>query len=121
MKDLVRCGECDMPLADFTCVNPRCALFAAVVTTTRRSPCSVGSIIRQRRLERGLSLRQLADEIGKSFGWLSKVERGVEVPGYDTLVHIAVALGMDTERLLWQAGEPMAWMARLLREGKVAS
>lgn len=50
---------------------------------------SVGSDIRALRKGRGLTLEALAEDLGKSVGFLSQVERGLSTPSIDDLRAIA--------------------------------
>lgn len=52
----------------------------------------VGQRIRQRRKERGLSLRELAEQADLTASFLSLVERGHNTPSLDSLRRIAAAL-----------------------------
>lgn len=56
-------------------------------------PRRVGKRLRERRLERGLSLDQLADATGKSVSALSRYELGEQVLRLDVLQTIVTALG----------------------------
>lgn len=66
---------------------------------------SLGSRIRQARLNHDWSLRDLAGRIGRSRSWLSKVERGVEMPATETLRCIAAALDWTPTELDAAFGE----------------
>jgi transcriptional regulator with XRE-family HTH domain len=52
----------------------------------------VGERIRRRRQELGLTLRELAERIGMTAGYLSRVENQQVTPSLDALQAIAVAL-----------------------------
>jgi len=54
----------------------------------------VGKRIRRRRQEQGLTLRELADRIGMTAGYLSRVEHQQVTPSLDALQSIATALGV---------------------------
>ncbi|WP_343243697.1 cupin domain-containing protein [Streptomyces sp. SID13726] len=60
---------------------------------------SVGTRIRQARLERGLSLRALAREVGVSASLVSQIETGKSQPSVSTLYGITTALGISVESL----------------------
>jgi transcriptional regulator with XRE-family HTH domain len=68
----------------------------------------VGDRIRRRRLDRGLTLRALAERIGMTAGYLSRVENQRVTPSLDALQAIATALGV-----------PMFWFLDSLREEPV--
>lgn len=116
MKELMLCDKCDKPLADMMCVNPLCERFATFVRQPMFGACMIGALLKRQREEKGLSQRGLAAKIKRSASWLSKVERGLEHPGPTVLVEIASELGLDRAHTLWLAGEPVPWMARLLKE-----
>ncbi|WP_367326073.1 helix-turn-helix domain-containing protein [Streptomyces sp. HUAS ZL42] len=60
---------------------------------------SLGARIRQARLERALSLRGLAREIGVSASLVSQIETGKSQPSVSTLYAITTALGISVESL----------------------
>ncbi|MGH2561013.1 MAG: helix-turn-helix domain-containing protein, partial [Thermomicrobiales bacterium] len=59
----------------------------------------IGPTIKALRLERGLSLNDLAEQAGISPSHLSRMERGLTVPSYDVLDRVADALGSDLRAL----------------------
>src|SRR3954451_15501854 len=59
----------------------------------------LGAVLRARRRERRLSLRDLADETGVSFNTLSRVERG-HIPDLKNFHRITDWLGMPPEAFL---------------------
>jgi transcriptional regulator with XRE-family HTH domain len=59
----------------------------------------LGAVLRARRRERRLSLRDLADETGVSFNTLSRVERG-HIPDLKNFHRIVEWLGMPPEAFL---------------------
>lgn len=62
---------------------------------------------RELRLERRLSVRQLAELTGLAFGYLARVERGEDAPpGEAAIVRIAAALNADEDELLALARRP---------------
>jgi transcriptional regulator with XRE-family HTH domain len=60
----------------------------------------VGSNVKKYRKERGLSQEQLAFECGLHRTYVSGVERGVRNPTVVILERIAVALKVDSSKLL---------------------
>jgi DNA-binding XRE family transcriptional regulator len=61
----------------------------------------IGKIMRARRLELGLTLRQVADRSGMSYQLISQIEIGNRPnPTRNTLQKLAVALEMDVRDLL---------------------
>lgn len=67
---------------------------------TRGSAGSIGPRVRAARESRGLSVRQLAQASGRSASSISQIERGLVSPRVDTLVALAVPLGLTVARLL---------------------
>lgn len=61
---------------------------------------SFGILIKQSRENRGLTVRALADAIGKSPGYISRIEVRGEIPSVELVVELATALGRDAERFL---------------------
>ncbi|WP_234354744.1 helix-turn-helix domain-containing protein [Streptomyces sp. NRRL WC-3618] len=59
----------------------------------------MGARIRQARLERGVSLRGLAREIGVSASLVSQIETGKSQPSVSTLYAITTALALSVESL----------------------
>ncbi|MHB9093264.1 MAG: helix-turn-helix domain-containing protein [Eubacteriales bacterium] len=52
--------------------------------------------IREKRNERKLTLRELAEKVGVTVGFLSQIERGISEPSVSSLRKIAEALGVPT-------------------------
>jgi transcriptional regulator with XRE-family HTH domain len=61
---------------------------------------NVGTLIRQGRQRRGLSLRALARQVGVSASMLSQVETGRTRPSVSTIYAIATELGLSIDALL---------------------
>lgn len=66
---------------------------------TTETPMSLGEKIRATRLERGMSLRQLAAKIGCSPPFVSDIELGRRFPSEATLASIAKTLEVDVHEL----------------------
>ena len=64
----------------------------------------VGAMIREARQARGITLRQLASQVGIHFTHLSKIENGKDQIGRKPLIRIAEELGVDPDLLLGEAG-----------------
>ena len=64
----------------------------------------VGKMIREVRQARGISLRQLASQVGIHFTHLSKIENGKDQIGRKPLTRIAEELGVDPDLMLGEAG-----------------
>ena len=63
----------------------------------------VAALLRQARCRQELSMSSVAARAGLSYQMISYVERGLRVPGLDTLLRIASALEIDPADLLRQA------------------
>lgn len=60
----------------------------------------LGSAIRRRREQQGMSLRDLADETGVSASTLSRIENGTGTPDADNIARLAGWLDMPIERVM---------------------
>lgn len=67
-----------------------------------------GARVREARLARGLTLRDLARVLGTSPATLSAIENGLAGTSTERLVHLGDALGVRVERLLSGAPQPPA-------------
>lgn len=59
-----------------------------------------GARLREVRLARGLTQRELADRCGTSVPAISHMERGTKVPNLTTVVRLADALGCRVTKLV---------------------
>lgn len=64
----------------------------------------LGRVIRERRKQASLSLRELAARTNVSNPYLSQLERGLHEPSVRVLTAIAKALNMSAHALMVQAG-----------------
>ena len=64
----------------------------------------LGRVIRERRTQASLSLRDLAARTNVSNPYLSQLERGLHEPSVRVLTTIAKALNVSAEALMVQAG-----------------
>lgn len=76
-------------------------------------PRALGDRVRKRRVELGLSLRQLAFP-GASASFISRVEAGARVPALTTVRELALRLDLPIEQLLGRPIEPAIGEQRLL-------
>lgn len=75
----------------------------------RQSVCShVARILREKRAERGLSMRELANGAGLSQAMISFVERELRNPTLDTLLRMGSVLEVNMADVLQQAQEATA-------------
>lgn len=66
----------------------------------------LGPAIRRLRRERGMTLEELAGEIGTSGAHLSRLESGDRQPSLEGLLRVAAALGVEMDELLAAPEEP---------------
>lgn len=66
----------------------------------------LGPAIRRVRRERGLTLEQVAGEVGSSVAHLSRLESGTRQPSLEGLLRVAAALGVEVGELLEASEEP---------------
>src|ERR1022692_560307 len=70
-----------------------------LTTPNRLAPGLVGARLRQRRMERGISLRQFARDIEVSASFISQLETGKAQPSVATFFSICAALDISTDEL----------------------
>lgn len=63
---------------------------------------NIGTLLRQRRKERGMTLKAVAEQSGVSEGFLSQVENNVKSPSITTLMNICGALGAEAGEIFSQ-------------------
>ena len=64
---------------------------------------NIGTLIRSRRKERKLTLKNVAEKASISEGFLSQVENDVNSPSVETLIRICTAIGVDAGDLISRA------------------
>jgi transcriptional regulator with XRE-family HTH domain len=72
---------------------------APIVNNNRFAPGLVGARLRQRRLERGITLRQFARDIDVSASFISQLETGKAQPSVATFYSICAALDISIDEL----------------------
>ena len=75
-----------------------------------------GAFIRQKREEKGLSLRDMAKKIKVSPTFLSKVETEDWKPGEEKLRKIAEVIGCDADDLLARAGRVPSELSEIIKQ-----
>ena len=60
----------------------------------------IGARLMQCREERGMSVQELAGELGVAVQTIYRWERGERVPDVITFMHIAKVLGVNVERIM---------------------
>src|SRR5437868_9562675 len=68
----------------------------------------LGSAVRRRREQQGLSLRDVAEETGVSASTLSRIENGTGKPDADNIARLAAWLDMPIERVMHHANATAA-------------
>lgn len=68
------------------------------------SSATLGQRIKTRRLEKGLTQRELAEAAGITVPYMSKIEADRETPTDEKLRRIAEELGMNPDELILAAG-----------------
>lgn len=82
--------------------------------TGRMSAESLGRRIKQRRLEKRLTQRELADAVGITVPYMSKIEADRETPTDEKIQRIALQLDLNVDELILAAGRiPEDVMERL--------
>ncbi|HEX7721707.1 MAG TPA: helix-turn-helix transcriptional regulator [Pyrinomonadaceae bacterium] len=71
-----------------------------MVKKTGVNTSELGSAVRRRREEQGLSLRDVADKTGVSASTLSRIENGTGKPDADNIARLASWLEMPIERVM---------------------
>ena len=72
---------------------------ATIATNNRFAPGLVGARLRERRLERGITLRQFARDIDVSASFISQLETGKAQPSVATFYSICAALDISIDEL----------------------
>ncbi len=80
-------------------------------------PQSLGADLRALRKQRGLTLIDLADRLGRSVGWLSQVERDMSDPSISDLRSISEALGVPMSLLFAHSSAPVEEKGYVVRGG----
>jgi transcriptional regulator with XRE-family HTH domain len=68
--------------------------------------------LRELRAASGLSRQELADKAGLKFGGVRDLEQGLHVPGWDTVLALAAALGVGVEAFTTPPAQEAAPPAR---------
>jgi len=86
---------------------------------------AVGEVIREARLERKMTLRDLSSVSSVALGYLSELERGQKEASSEILDSVALGLGISLSELVVQTGyrimlnEPVNEPERLLEFARV--
>ncbi len=68
----------------------------------------IGDVLRDLRLQKGMTLRQVAGKASVALGYLSEIERGQKEASSEVLASIAEALGEPLSLILIEVGERLA-------------
>ena len=79
----------------------------------------IGERLRGRRHELGLSLRELADQLGVSPSLISQIERGRANPSVSTLYALVAALDVSLDELLFNERRPAQQAAAQVSAGPI--
>jgi transcriptional regulator with XRE-family HTH domain len=78
------------------------------------APEPLGQRIKNERLALGMTQRDLADAVGITVPYMSKIEAGKETPTDEKIVKLAKVLGLNPDELILAAGRmPVDVMDRL--------
>lgn len=66
---------------------------------------SFGEWLKQQRQARGLTLRELADQLGVKHPYVSQIENGMAMPSEELARKIAAIFGADEEEVVFRARE----------------
>jgi len=81
----------------------------------------LGERVRELRLGKGLSQRDLAGRVTVGFPYISKVENGLETPSEETLVALARELDVDADELVLLANRIPSEISDIIRDKTTAA
>ena len=82
------------------------------------TPSTLGADLRALRKSRGLTLADLSEQLGRSVGWLSQVERDLSAPSIGDLRHIAAALEVSVSILAQNSAVDSSEEGFVVRAGR---
>jgi transcriptional regulator with XRE-family HTH domain len=97
--------------------NAKVAESHPAATNNRFAPGLVGARLRERRLERGITLRQFARDIDVSASFISQLETGKAQPSVATFYSICAALDISIDEL-FNYDEPSEPLAEEMTNGR---
>lgn len=86
-------------------------------TMAQNGRLGFGGRLRELRRSRGWTLQELGERSGVSFSTISKAERGIIAPSYDTILKLAFAFEMDMSELLAEEENSISDIVTLERRG----
>ncbi|MCP4199286.1 helix-turn-helix domain-containing protein [Pseudopelagicola sp. nBUS_19] len=78
---------------------------------------TLGADVRALRKTRGLTLTAMSEQLGRSVGWLSQVERDMSAPSISDLRQIAEVLGVPMSMLFGHSKAPAEEIGYVVRAG----
>lgn len=78
---------------------------------------SLGRDLRALRRTRGLTLSDVAEQMGRSVGWLSQVERDISEPTFVEVQRLAAIFGVSVSTFFGQAPARAGEEGRIVRSG----
>ena len=75
----------------------------------------IGDVLRDFRLQKGRTLRQVASKASVALGYLSEVERGQKEASSEILASVADALGTPISTIMREVGDRLAVVEGLTR------
>ena len=78
---------------------------------------SIGADLRSLRKSRGMTLADLAEQVGKSVGWVSQVERDISHPSIDDLRQLPDAVSVPISIFFGQSPARADEFGRIVRAG----
>lgn len=78
---------------------------------------TLGADIRALRKARGMTLTDLSDQLGRSVGWLSQVERDLSTPSITDLRHLASAFKVSVAMFARHSDAPQQEVGYVVRKG----
>lgn len=79
-------------------------------------PKTLGADLRALRKSRGLTLQDMSEQLGRSVGWLSQVERDKSTPSISDLKHIAAVLDVSLSTLFRHEAAPAEETGYIVRQ-----
>ena len=80
----------------------------AISSEAAAAPDPLGTRLRNRRQQLGLTLKEVGDQAGLSVGFISQIERGITIPSLTSLINVCRVLKSEVGEFLTQpAGKPV--------------
>lgn len=102
-------------------VRPAASDAAVVRSSAHMADKSLGDVVREGRVNAGISLRELARRLDVTPSYVSDIENDRRVPSEEVLGKIALELNLDRADLLARAGRLQSDADRYMRETPAAT